>query len=448
MAVRYRLVMGIALLAITGLAVTGCGDGGGASDTSEPAQLVATAPQVTIDPILTTGDVLGDYQMSGVPDGLGAYKQNGEIQLYMNHELDGTPSDARVSHLTLNDDREVVAGEYVVDGSEGLKNLCSSSLSIISGVPTYLTGEESPPGSSIALDASTGEYRKTDQFGHFEHENVIALDGLPFGLFVSTEDGPPDHSQLYAYSADSLDGALRGEGQLLVWKADGGAASTKDITKGETLAGGFVPLSKADNADANTLQAAARRQGAFDFTRLEDVAQSKTDPSVIYFNDTGEPSRATERGRVYRLSLDPSSDPASPKASLTLLLDGDSGDDIVNPDNLDTARGVLVIDEDRNSENQAAAVAGGYGRVLVYDLKHEDLRPVARVRTPGALPPGTWESSGVLNASDLLGEDWWLLDVQAHYSTPKPQPGPSLEPNSSSGEKGQLLAIRIPGSTP
>jgi hypothetical protein len=84
--------------------------------------------------------------------------------------------------------------------------------------------------------------------------------------------------------------------------------------------------------------------------------------------------------------------------------------------------GVLVIDEDRSSENQAAAVAGGYGRVLVYDLKHEDLRPVARVRTPGALPPGTWESSGVLNASALLGEDWWLLDVQAHDSTPKPQP--------------------------
>jgi hypothetical protein len=52
---------------------------------------------------------------------------------------------------------------------------------------------------------------------------VIALEGLPFGLFVSTEDGPPDHSQLYAYSADSLDRALRGEGHLLVWEADSGA---------------------------------------------------------------------------------------------------------------------------------------------------------------------------------------------------------------------------------
>src|SRR5262249_3126793 len=388
--------------------------------------------------------------MSGIPDGLGAYKQqNGEIQLYMNHELDGTPSDACVSPLTLNHDRQVVAGEYVVDGSEGLKELCSSSLSIISGVPTYMTGEESPPGRSIALNSTSGTYRKTDQFGHFEHENVIALTGLPFGLVVSTEDGPPGHSQLYAYSARSLDDALRGEGQLLVWKADGGAASTKDITKGETLAGRFVPLSKADNANVNSLEAAARREGAFDFTRLEDVAQSKTDPSVIYFNDTGEAGSATERGRVYRLSLDPSSAPAAPTARLPLLLDGDHGDDIVTPDSLAAARRVLVIQEDRNSDKtQAAGVAGGYSRVLVYDLARQDLRPVARVRTAKALPPGIWESSGVLNASGLLGQDWWLLDVQAHYATPKPQPGPSLKPDSSKGDKGQLLAIRIPGTTP
>jgi hypothetical protein len=385
--------------------------------------------------------------MSGIPDGLGAYEQDGRTQLYMNHELDGTPSDARVSHLGLNGDRQVIAAEYVVDGSEGFKAFCSSSLSIISGVPTYLTGEESLPGRSIALDATTGEYRTTNQFGYFEHENVIALEGLPFGLFVNTEDGPPDHSQLYAYGADSLGDALDGAGQLLVWKADGGGDSSNDIAKGETLAGRFVPLSAANNADAKALEAATQRAGAFDFTRLEDVAQSTTDPSVIYFNDTGDAASESRRGRVYRLELDASSDPRSPRARLTLLLDGDRGDDIVTPDNLDSSRKSLVIEEDRNEGYQVAGVAGGYSRVLVYHLQHEDLRPVARVKTPEAQPPGSWESSGVLNASRLLGADWWLLDVQAHL-TDEPQPGPSLEPDSSSGENGQLLAIRIPGSTP
>ena len=74
-----------------------------------------------------------------------------------------------------------------------------------------------------------------------------------------------------------------------------------------------------------------------------------------------------------------------------------------------------MIDEDRNPENQSARVAGGYSRVLVYDLQHEELRPVARVKTPDAQPPGSWESSGVLNASRLLGAGWWLADVQAAF---------------------------------
>ena len=62
---------------------------------------------------------------------------------------------------------------------------------------------------------------------------------------------------------------------------------------------------------------------------------------------------------------------------------------------------------------------------------------------PPALRPGTWESSGVINASKILGKGWWLLDVQAHGTT-APQPGPTLVPNSTTGEDGQLLAVYIP----
>src|SRR4029453_16096491 len=81
-AVRYRAAS--ALGAITALAATGGGDDDGTFDTAEPAQLVATAPRVEIDPILTAGDVVDDYQMSGIPDGLGAFEQDGRIQLYRN----------------------------------------------------------------------------------------------------------------------------------------------------------------------------------------------------------------------------------------------------------------------------------------------------------------------------------------------------------------------------
>ena len=38
----------------------------------------------------------------------------------------------------------------------------------------------------------------------------------------------------------------------------------------------------------------------------------------------------------------------------------------------------------------------------------------------------------MIDASRLLGEDWWLLDVQAHDQT-APQPGPDLEVDSNVG---------------
>jgi hypothetical protein len=55
------------------------------------------------------------------------------------------------------------------------------------------------------------------------------------------------------------------------------------------------------------------------------------------------------------------------------------------------------------------------------------------------------EAGGVLEASRLYGQDWWLLDVQAHTARAPParsRPGPG----SSKGGDGQLLAIRIPHS--
>ena len=51
----------------------------------------------------------------------------------------------------------------------------------------------------------------------------------------------------------------------------------------------------------------------------------------------------------------------------------------------------------------------------------------------------------MIDASRLLGEDWWLLDVQAHDQT-APQPDPDLEVDSGVGEDGQQLAIRIPAA--
>ena len=79
-------------------------------------------------------------------------------------------------------------------------------------------------------------------------------------------------------------------------------------------------------------------------------------------------------------------------------------------------------------------------------LQHQDRERSRRWRVWPRRPtlrPDTWESSGVVNASRILGPGWWLTDVQAH-STTAAQPGPTLEPNTGTGEDGQLQAVYLP----
>jgi hypothetical protein len=429
--------------------------------TARPPQLVPMEPGVVVDPILSVGDIVPGttYQMSGIPDGLGAYKDGGNrLHVIMNHELGRTfPAlppgvDARISKVTLNRKTHgVLSATYLFNGSEGFERFCSSTLEEINGTPYYFTGEEAintgHDGSSIVMNAETGAWSETPHFGHFQHENVVPALRLAKFMVVSQDDdfrvGQPAY--MFAYIADSFDAAVSGDptrGSLYVWKASDPANTAFTLDKGETVPGEFVPLTQAENANSTTLKNAATAKGAFRFARLEDGAMAQQHPGRMYFVDTGKVGEATLRGRLYRMDIDPS-DPT--KASVTLLADGDRGDDMVNPDNIDTSPHSVVIQEDRE-----AAFRAIHSRVLVYDIKTGTIRPVARVNTTPPLPPGQWESSGVINAQTLLGHGWWLLDVQAH-STFAPQPGPAPPgvqptPNTAVGEDGQLLAVYIPDS--
>ncbi|HEY3182597.1 MAG TPA: hypothetical protein VGJ77_07180 [Gaiellaceae bacterium] len=518
------------VLALAGAAVAGVVAGALAADgfkTARPAQLVPLEAGVVIDPILSTGDVVPgsgnpaqeagqppdnpDYQMSGIPDGLGAYPAaargdddeswNGvftrgsddededddddddggrrTVEVLMNHELDGTApagSGARISHVSVDPRTHAVLDAwYPVNGAEGFVRFCSSTLALIDGRPLYFTGEESTTnnaithvgnnlgrgGSSLVLDAQTGLWRETRHFGLFAKENAKPITGLARAVVLGTEDGDAvtgNRSQLYAYIAPTYKDAITGRrGSLYVWKSDSpgdGDPSTNDIHEGQTLTGRFIPMSQAENASAASLEAAAQLKSAFDFVRLEDSAISKTSRTRVYIADTGALGAQSVRGRLYQLDFN-RGDPRI--ASLTLLYDDDtratSTDQfkLVNPDNMDTSARYVAIQEDRNSEHRDAAVEGGYGRILLYDIAAGKItRAVARVNTPAPLRPGEWESSGVINASNLLGRDWWIVDVQAHAVT-APQPGPGVPgrnppPGTGTGEDGQLLAIKIPNS--
>lgn len=424
--------------------------------TSERPYLVALAPGVQIHPIMTTGDIVGGvqagYQMSGVPDGIGAYRAaDGSVEVFFNHELSALydASGARVSHLTLNADGAVVAASYPIDGTEGWEWFCSGTLSEIDGVPWYLAGEESKHsdrhGSSFALNATSNQVVETPQFGHFGHENVVPVQGLSKAYLGLSEDGFGEFSQLYAYIADTFTGAIGGsEGALRVWVPDepvtDGNPSSNDIVKGETMAGHFVRIPHGDTVLPRDLEKMVQADGAFDFNRIEDQTADPNHPGVVYFSETGAAHRETTHGRIYRLEVDPS----NPRhATLSVVLSAAEGDDIFSPDNLGISDTALVIQEDRNWKHS------GYNRVLVYDLASGSLMPVARTDPSqdviDAKGLGAWESTGVVDASEFFGQGWWFLNVQAHY-TEVPVPDLSLVPNSGTGEGGQFELVYIPGT--
>ena len=57
---------------------------------------------------------------------------------------------------------------------------------------------------------------------------------------------------------------------------------------------------------------------------------------------------------------------------------------------------------------------------------------------------GAWESSGIVDASSVLGPGAFLVDVQAHgWETPVP--GGNDPPAVQQREHGQLLVLRVPG---
>ena len=68
---------------------------------------------------------------------------------------------------------------------------------------------------------------------------------------------------------------------------------------------------------------------------------------------------------------------------------------------------------------------------------------------PGSI--GSWESSGIVDASSIWGAGWFLLDIQAHTLWIEVAPGPDVVAPEGPDwtfkrEGGQLLAIKIPGA--
>ncbi len=452
---RWQLAILAALAGIMALTLpTGAMAG---YKTGKPSQVKVLASGWSADPLLTVGDTIGNYQMAATPDGLGTVDNgDGTFTLYMNHELTSQDkanlSDARVSRLIIDKATQtVISGDYVIAGNEGYARFCSATLVGPAegfATPMFFTNEESTDskfgGISLAVDTKTGKVTNMPWLGKLSHENTLVAPGFPGKTVVfTTDDSAP--GGVYMFVANSSADVLTGNGQLYALAIDG-TPTEADLLKGQAYTGKWVALTNDDNKDAKTLRAAMEKKGATVFARPEDATYDRNDPSTIYFATTGRSGynnaagkEINAKGKIHRVKMDPS-DPTK-VTEFRVVLDGNAGDDIVNPDNLDADKTGLMIQEDLNAEFRNRP-----GRLLRYDFASGKVTPILELNQKdfngqpiAGDKPGEWESSGVIDASSILGPNTWLFDVQAH-TLKTPQFG-------GTDEGGQLLVLRF-GAAP
>jgi MYXO-CTERM domain-containing protein len=480
---KVPFVTAAALLCVAGAAV---GQNIGPSTTTAP-YVLPTAPGVSTTSIFTvgTGDVTPNgYRMVGIPDGLGAFSNgDGTFTLMMNHELGATSGIARAhgqtgafvsrwnisTNLTVNSGRDhntSSADAYEYTGAGTWSNapsvaqrwgrFCSADLAAPSayynaatGLGTqsriFMNGEEigaeGRAYAHIISGSATNQTWQLPSLGKFSWENSVAN---PFSqnktVVMGTDDSTP--GQVYMYigqkqaTGNDIEKAGLTNGSLYGVRVAG--AATEPRATG--VSGRFDLFSHGSVSERTgaSLQTESVANGVTEFLRPEDGAWDTRagKENDFYFVTTDRYNQPGQQGRsrLYRMRFDDITNPTA-GGEITPLFSTEQGPQMMDNICIDS-QGRILIQEDIG--NNAAL-----GKIWLFDTNTNGLIQIAVHDSarfisgnPGFLTQDE-ESSGIIDAKDILGDGWFLLDVQAHYGI-----------SGELVEGGQLLALYVDPSIP
>lgn len=466
--------------------------------TSIKPYVVPVSPLYAFQPLLSAGDRVPrtsnpdeQFQMVGIPDGMGLYQAPGDSYvLYMNHELGNTVLSepivgqplnrgAIVSTLTLDGEGRVTTADRayatvwdenalvgpaadVNNTTPGFARFCSGSLSYKDAGfdrPIYLAGEESGGAGTfdglggLAIAIFDNELHTLPKFGRFPWENTLAQPKKGNGtktVLMGMEDGPAStDNQLYMYVGkkerktgstpmrrNGLDNGL-----MYAFVSDTpGMTNEIEFTSG-SIEGHFEVIANPEDLTDVQLEAASDALGAFGFIRTEDGAFDPKNPDIFYFVTTGS-ATGNQLGRMYKMTLD-SADPTG-HAVIELIYNADvlaaqGIDSPISPDNIGVSTKYVMINEDGTTPSRTRMEAvGREGSIWRMDRSDQSMTRIAELNPPGRdaidVPvSGTWETTGIVEIPGL-GKDTWLVNVQAH--------SPTAAPAANTVEDGQLLLMR------
>jgi len=478
----------VAALALgTGPALAAAGTG--PSTTVRP-YVLPVAGGVDITSLLTVGDqpTSDGYRMVGIPDGLGAYKQGGDLVVFENQELRESVGVERrhgqrgafVSRFVIDRKTgEVKSGSDLINpgvqywnypgmtystvpvapvGAAGghtpqFSRFCSGALTergqlFNKGVgyagQIYFANEESGDEGRVFGVTTDGAAYQLPRLGLFSWENTLAADNRSATtLVMGNEDG--GNGQLRAYvgtkqrTGSPVDKAGLTNGQLTVINVPSAKNATSSQAYGKGVTRPF-DLAAVDWNKSGAQQNVDAAVAGSTFNRIEDGHFDPSNPNDYYFLTTEggdktaspiEPSNSKrDGGGLWRLSF---TDIERPRlgGTLTLLLDGTESPFLNKPDNMAIDRdGNVLIQEDPGKNAHLA-------RILSYRIDDGAIGILARF-DPARFSAGTpgagfltidEESSGIIEIS----KGTFLFDAQVH--------APRAEPELV--EEGQLLTMTV-----
>lgn len=436
--------------------------------TQQSAYVVSTAAGWKVTPLLTVGDTVNlkadgkPYQMVGVPDGLGAYSDKGNLVVLMNHELKANEGAARAHgesgafvsqwifnkntlQATKGDDLikqvftwDAPSASYIYNRANRFDRLCSADLPVESALYNaatgkgyqgriFLNGEETTPEgrvfAHIATGANAGTSFELPDLGKFAIENVLAHPATgDMTLVAMNNDVMPGNVYFYIGQKQKNGSEIEQAG-LMGGKLYGVKTADAIENAAQGVIGAFVlePMfgnGKAAAKSGMDLMADSRERGITAFSRPEDGLWDVKNPNVYYFVTT---DRFDGNSRLYKMTFNQIAHPEAGGFVESVLNSKDIGAQMF--DNITmTADGKIYLQEDPGKQDYLASIwefdpaTKKAGKIFISDS--------ARFTTgqPGFLTTDE-ENSGVIDITALVKDAIWyepgkkyLLGTnQAHY---------------------------------
>lgn len=473
MCTRSTSAISILIAAIAGVVLSAHAISGPSSSASP--YVLRAEPGVVTKSILTVGDSVAGYRLVGIPDGLGAFdNDDGTFTVLVNHEIRDTlgvprahgAKGAFVSRWIIRkDDLAVVHGSDLIqevvtwnpttafwnEPAKGvlMSRFCSADLPPGSALydeetglgytgRIFLNGEEVSPSQEgrVFAHLMDGTSYELPWLGKASWENLLAHpDTGTQTIVVGLDDSSGTVAgQVYVYigqktvSGNPVEAAGLTNGLLFGIKMDGVANET-DATNVEETSFTMHSFGNVSAMTGAALETLSKSNGVTAFQRPEDGAWDPSNPNDFYFVTT---ATFTRRSRLWRLRFANAAQPWT-GGTISMVLDGTEGQKMM--DNLAiNGRGQVFIQEDPGAGDHLAAI-------WRYTIATDTLKPIARpdperfTSTGSGFLTNDEESSGIIDASEILGDGWFLLDVQAPYNIG--------DPELVAG--GQLLAMHVPG---